>query len=1134
MSLFKKISSITAIAILASSTLFSPLGINSASANSSEKNGKEELKFELSPLGRYDVTFKDKGEGKSDLNAMKKSRDLQGGVKVVSEYKYSPKTVTVEMNEKAIKALAKNPNVVKIEPDKILELSATYSEPYHNNASWVNEDTGARMAYKEGYSGQGVKVAVLDSGVDTDNPMLTHAIKGGTSVVDWSSNYEDSTGHGTAVAGVVASKHQGNPYGIAPDVDLYAVKITNSATDGNASIYTVARGIEWAIDNDMDVINVSFGSYPNNDAYKNASLRAKSLGIPIFNSAGNEFQNLDNISDVRCLDIYNTYCVSALSKTDVLAPFSMYGRTVTFSAYGHNIPVVNVGSATPSVGSGTSYASPMAMGIFSLYKSKYPSMSSEAIIKMMKDNSVDISRHTPNRPVANAVVYKGELAKQPVAPLAPNIQVIKSDDKEITLEIAVPDNSTRFNKVEFDYHWVDGVSNKVVTIDGNTRRHLVKVAVPEYSTTYKLDAKVYNGSLSSEKSNTTSIRSQYQGKLSIPTLSIVSKNGREVTIRASVPSTSGKFNKLSFDTEWLNGDKIEEVTMPDTHTYDYTITLPWYAHTYRIDARAFNDDDSSMTSSDKLYFETDKDISIPPSAPTLSLLSVNGKTAKFRATVPNASTTFNKLELDYSWMVWSERDVVLNMDNTRSYEFTVEAPDYNTTYTIKTTAYNETKVSGFSNTVSFTTGSDNPIVAPATPTLSVISTNGKTVTLRASVPSTSAPFNKLSIDHRWVDGAYEIVTMPDTRSYDFTFTAPDFNTQYSTDVRAYNGDMSSGWSNVLSYTTGADNTIIAPKKPTLSLVSVNGKVATIKVEVPNDSATFNKLRLDYFWTSTQEITTSNTRSYTINVEAPAYNTTYYMDAKVFNGNVASESSNIFSFKTGQEPVTPIAPATPTLSLVSVNGKTVTVRATVPSSSATFNKLQFDYYWVAGTSDKVVTLNNTRTYDLTFEAPDYNTSYQIDAKAFNGEMSSGWSSKLSFTTGSGGSNNTILEDFSDNTFNFNFTGNWYRDITTNTFRSAVLPDSGGTTTSTFTVDAGSNGGVLSIDYKTSTEPLYDNMEIKVDGYTRLKKNGVMSNFDTFNTNLSAGIHTITLQYSNDGKSLWGEDAVFVDNIKVTKN
>lgn len=101
------------------------------------------------------------------------------------------------------------------------------------------------------YTGRGVRVAIIDSGVNPAHPHVD-GVAGGVSINadGLSQDYLDYVGHGTAVAGAIREK--------APDAQLYAVKVFDQSLRTNAE--TIVRAIEWAIENETHVINLSLGT----------------------------------------------------------------------------------------------------------------------------------------------------------------------------------------------------------------------------------------------------------------------------------------------------------------------------------------------------------------------------------------------------------------------------------------------------------------------------------------------------------------------------------------------------------------------------------------------------------------------------------------------------------------------------------------------------------------------------------------------------------------------------------------------------------------------------------------------------------------------------------------------------------
>lgn len=149
----------------------------------------------------------------------------------------------------------------------------------------VGAHTAFQAAHELNCKGQNRKIALFDTGVSA-HPDLQ--IAGGVSFAGDPNAYNDTNGHGTQMAGIIAASGAGNPMvkGAAPEAQLYAVKLT----DGESFINTAAvlKGIEWAIAEDMDIISMSFGTYFYSKLLERALELAQENGILVVAPAGND------------------------------------------------------------------------------------------------------------------------------------------------------------------------------------------------------------------------------------------------------------------------------------------------------------------------------------------------------------------------------------------------------------------------------------------------------------------------------------------------------------------------------------------------------------------------------------------------------------------------------------------------------------------------------------------------------------------------------------------------------------------------------------------------------------------------------------------------------------------------------
>jgi subtilisin family serine protease len=133
-----------------------------------------------------------------------------------------------------------------------------------------------------------IVVAVLDTGVDTDQPDLRGLVVAGWNAFDGSTDTTDEAGHGTSVAGVVAA-HANNKIGVSGychSCVVMPVKVLDGAGRGNSN--TISAGIEWAVAHGADVINLSLVLAARDAVVSAAVARAISSGVVVVASAGND------------------------------------------------------------------------------------------------------------------------------------------------------------------------------------------------------------------------------------------------------------------------------------------------------------------------------------------------------------------------------------------------------------------------------------------------------------------------------------------------------------------------------------------------------------------------------------------------------------------------------------------------------------------------------------------------------------------------------------------------------------------------------------------------------------------------------------------------------------------------------
>ncbi|MFQ6117990.1 MAG: S8 family peptidase, partial [Candidatus Bipolaricaulia bacterium] len=190
----------------------------------------------------------------------------------------------------------------------------------------------------QGPEGEGVRVALLDSGIDPDHLDLKANYRGGYDFVNHDPFPWDDNGHGTEVAGVLAARENGvGLIGVAPRAELFAVKVLGQ--DARGAISDVAKGLEWAIEHGIRVVNMSLGTPEDSQVLREAVRAAWEAGLVLIAPAGNESGRV-----LYPAAYSEVIAVAATDKDDKLAWFSNTGPQVELAAPGEEIPTTYPGN----------------------------------------------------------------------------------------------------------------------------------------------------------------------------------------------------------------------------------------------------------------------------------------------------------------------------------------------------------------------------------------------------------------------------------------------------------------------------------------------------------------------------------------------------------------------------------------------------------------------------------------------------------------------------------------------------------------------------------------------------------------------------------------------------------------------
>ncbi|MDD5209529.1 MAG: S8 family peptidase [Elusimicrobiales bacterium] len=207
--------------------------------------------------------------------------------------------------------------------------------------------------------GKGARVAVLDTGADCAHPDLAPNCTFGYNTLNPGAVPFDDGGHGTHVAGIIAGALNWNGMvGVAPEATILPVKVLNSSGTGKVS--QIIDGLGWAVQQRVDIINMSLGAPKYSDAQSKAVKAAREAGILVVSAAGNDAGPVNYPAAYE-----DSLAVASMDFSNKIAGSSSRGPEIDFIA-----PGVKIFSSYPGgkfmVMSGTSQAAPHISGLAAL------------------------------------------------------------------------------------------------------------------------------------------------------------------------------------------------------------------------------------------------------------------------------------------------------------------------------------------------------------------------------------------------------------------------------------------------------------------------------------------------------------------------------------------------------------------------------------------------------------------------------------------------------------------------------------------------------------------------------------------------------------------------------------------------
>lgn len=252
--------------------------------------------------------------------------------------------------------------------------------------------------------GEGVVVAVIDTGVDFNHEDLKPNMIEGRNFVDTKEKPMDVAGHGTHVSSTIAGVNNGlGMVGVAPKTKIMPVKALGD--DGSGTIQDISKAIRWAADQKVDFITMSLGSPGTSSLLEKSIKYAAEKGVIIFCAAGNSGPNVDVMYPAKYDECI---AIGAIDSKLQRTSFSCSGESLDFLAPGQDI-LGCVPNNSYAVMSGTSMSNPFAVGCASLLLS-YLRKTRQSIPQTV-DDYINIFRKTakslPDQKYARQKKYEG-------------------------------------------------------------------------------------------------------------------------------------------------------------------------------------------------------------------------------------------------------------------------------------------------------------------------------------------------------------------------------------------------------------------------------------------------------------------------------------------------------------------------------------------------------------------------------------------------------------------------------------------------------------------------------------------------------------------------------------------------------
>lgn len=415
-------------------------------------------------------------------------------------------------------------------PDYIYTVEDAPNDPLYSTYQWGLQKVDMEKAWSVTHGSSAVTVAVVDTGVDTNNPDIGNNLILGPNYINGSNSPVDDFGHGTHVSGIIGAASN-NGVGITgADWNVPLLEVKSMGLDkkgqGTGTLSQISQGIQYAIDHGAKVVNMSLSSETtsppcNSLPYQSLFNYAVQQGVVVVVAAGNVKSDVTNYAPANC---QNAIIVGATDQQNNRASFSNFGANVTIAAPGVNILSTKATCTTNMcngsgvvdgsyiTASGTSMAAPLVSGVIALLLSQYPHLSFSDVKQCLLSNATPISTDRPIGPLLNAgkaLTNCHDVSPTPTQNANSNSQVSGKLFVDTNGNGIIDPGEKPLEGIEID---LKGPVNKVLYSDGNGDYDFGDLPKGQYSLVFKK-----NGEIIGETNKPLTMPSKTNYNLPLPT-----------------------------------------------------------------------------------------------------------------------------------------------------------------------------------------------------------------------------------------------------------------------------------------------------------------------------------------------------------------------------------------------------------------------------------------------------------------------------------------------------------------------------------------------------------------------------------------------------------------------------------------